>query len=73
MANLVPILLISIIGLIVDCIFIKTEYAGKMLNATILKGVASAFFVALGVYCYRAGEHANDKLPDKENFFLWIW
>lgn len=54
MANLVPVLLISIIGLIVDCIFIKTEYAGKMLNATILKGVASAFFVALGVYCYYA-------------------
>lgn len=52
MPYFVPIILISIVGLVVDCFFIKSEYAGKMLLATILKGIAASFFVALGVYCY---------------------
>ena len=34
------ILLISLAGLAVDVWFIKTEYAGKMAKATLLKGAA---------------------------------
>lgn len=41
-----------LIGLAVDIWFIKTEYAGKMGKATVLKGLASLFFVLLGVACY---------------------
>jgi len=52
MDNIGVVLAISLIGLIIDCIFIKSEYAGQMLKATVLKGIAAAFFVALGVYCY---------------------
>ncbi len=44
--------LMCFIGLCVDVAFIRSEYAGKMLRATILKGCAAAFFVMLGVYCY---------------------
>ena len=44
--------LISVIGLLVDILFIRTEYAGKMVKATVLKGLASLFFVILGVVCY---------------------
>lgn len=46
------IILICLVGLLADIWFIKTEYAGKMAKATLLKGIASAFFVALGVICY---------------------
>lgn len=52
MSNLAFILPISIIGLLVDIWFIRTEYAGKMLKATVLKGCASYVFVCLGSYCY---------------------
>ena len=48
------ILLISLVGLAVDVWFIKTEYAGKMAKATLLKGAASFFFVVLGIVCYAA-------------------
>ena len=48
------ILLISLAGLAVDVWFIKTEYAGKMAKATLLKGAASFFFVVLGLVCYAA-------------------
>ena len=48
------ILLISLAGLAVDVWFIKTEYAGKMAKATLLKGAASFFFVVLGIVCYAA-------------------
>lgn len=47
-----PICLISLVGLMVDIWFIKTEYAGKMAKATLLKGIASLFFVLLGAFCY---------------------
>lgn len=50
--GLIPIVIIALVGLFIDCIFIKSEYAGQMLKATVLKGVAAAFFVAEGVYCY---------------------
>lgn len=46
--------LIAIAGLAIDVWFIKTEYAGEMLKATVLKGVASLFFVILGAVCYGA-------------------
>ena len=45
-------LLVCLIGLCVDIWFIQTEYAGKMAKATLLKGLASAFFVLLGAVCY---------------------
>lgn len=44
--------MISLIGLGVDVCFIKSEYAGEMKKATLLKGIASFFFVLLGVICY---------------------
>ena len=41
-----------LVGLAVDVLFIRSEYAGQMGKATVLKGVASLFFVILGAYCY---------------------
>lgn len=52
MSNLGFILPISFVGLLVDIWFIRTEYAGKMLKATVLKGCASFLFVCLGICCY---------------------
>lgn len=49
---LLKIALICVSGLIVDALFIRTEYAGKMGLATLLKGIASLFFVALGYVCF---------------------
>lgn len=46
--------LICVIGLLIDVWFIKTEYAGLMVRATMLKGLASCFFVVLGVLCFAA-------------------
>lgn len=46
--------LICVIGLLIDVWFIKTEYAGLMVRATVLKGLASCFFVLLGVLCFAA-------------------
>lgn len=45
-------LLITILGLAIDIWFIRTEYAGELAKATILKGLASSAFVCLGIYCY---------------------
>ena len=44
--------LICIAGLLADVWFIRTEYAGDMAKATLLKGIASAFFVLLGLVCF---------------------
>ena len=44
--------LICIFGLLSVVWFIRTEYAGKMAKATVLKGCASAFFVLLGLLCF---------------------
>lgn len=41
-------------GLAIDIWFIATEYAGRMLRATVLKGLASLMFVLLGLLCYRS-------------------
>lgn len=46
------ILIICLIGLAIDIYFIKTELNGQMLKATILKGIASLFFVLLGILTY---------------------
>ncbi len=42
----------AIIGIAVDIWFIKTEYEGKMAQATALKGTASLFFVLFGLICF---------------------
>ncbi len=44
--------LICIAGLLADVWFIRTEYADNMAKATLLKGIASAFFVLLGLVCF---------------------
>lgn len=54
--------LLCVVGLLVDIWFIKTEYAGKMVNATVLKGAASLFFVLLGFVCYAANTASFGKL-----------
>jgi len=48
------IVLICVIGTLIDIFFIRMEYAGKMGLATLLKGIASCFFVALGFVCFAA-------------------
>lgn len=55
-------IILALVGLTVDVLFIQSEYAGKMLRATVLKGIASAFFVALGVYCFVIAPGAIGKL-----------
>lgn len=54
--------LLCVVGLLVDIWFIKTEYAGKMVKATVLKGAASLFFVLLGFTCYAANTAPFGKL-----------
>lgn len=41
-----------VVGLAIDIAFICSEYAGKMAQATVLKGAASLMFVLLGIYLY---------------------
>ncbi len=45
-------LILAAVGIGVDILFIRSELAGKLGLATILKGIASAFFVAFGAVCY---------------------
>lgn len=59
---LLKIALLCVVGLLVDIWFIKTEYAGKMVKATVLKGAASLFFVLLGFVCYAANTAPFGKL-----------
>lgn len=54
--------LLCVVGILVDIWFIKTEYAGKMGKATVLKGAASLFFVALGFVCFAANDAPFGKL-----------
>lgn len=54
--------LLCVVGILVDIWFIKTEYAGKMGKATVLKGAASLFFVALGFVCFAANSAPFGKL-----------
>lgn len=54
--------LICLVGLVIDIWFIKTEYSGQMLKATILKGCASLFFVILGIVCYTNNKTEFGKL-----------
>ncbi len=53
---------LAAVGIAVDMVFIRSELAGKMLRATILKGIASAFFVAFGAVCYGANATPFGKL-----------
>ncbi len=53
----ITLLVLAVIGIAVDILFIRTELAGKLGLATILKGLASAFFVAFGAVCY--GNHVT--------------
>lgn len=41
-----------LIGILIDLLFIRSEYAKKMREATVLKGLASLMFVLLGIYLY---------------------
>lgn len=59
---LTRIAIICVIGLLIDIWFIKTEYAGLMVRATVLKGLASAFFVALGIICFAENATGFGKL-----------
>jgi len=52
----------SVVGILIDIWFIKSEYAGKMLKATVLKGLASLMFVALGAACYIKSPSSSGKL-----------
>ncbi len=45
---------VCIIGLLTDIIFIRAEYAGRMGKAVVFKGLASLFFVILGIIGYTA-------------------
>lgn len=58
----ITMLIIALAGIAVDIWFIGTEYAGKMLKATVLKGCASLFFVLLGIYCYTLNPSPFGKL-----------
>lgn len=56
------ILLLSVIGILLDIWFISSEYAEKMLKATVLKGLASLVFVCLGAICYYFNPSSPGKL-----------
>ncbi len=55
-------ILLAVMGIAVDILFIRSELSGKLGMATVLKGVASAFFVAFGAVCYGANATAFGKL-----------
>lgn len=42
---------LCLVGLFLDVLFIRAEGAGQKAKATLLKGLASLFFVGLGAYC----------------------
>lgn len=54
--------LICLVGLAIDIWFIKSEYAGKMGKATLLKGLASLAFVILGALCLSISRSAFGRL-----------
>ncbi len=55
-------ILLAILGIAIDILFIRSELSGKLLRATVLKGIASAFFVAFGAVCYGANATSFGKL-----------
>ncbi len=55
-------LLLAVIGIAVDILFIRSELSGKLALATVLKGTASAFFVAFGAVCFGANGTTFGKL-----------
>ena len=56
------IVIICLIGIATDILFIKSEYDEDMKKAVWLKGLASAFFVILGVYCFAKNPSSAGKL-----------
>ncbi len=58
----ITLLLLAVIGIAVDIAFIRSELSGKLGLATVLKGTASAFFVAFGAVCYGANATSFGKL-----------
>ncbi len=55
---IIALIVLALAGILVDIAFIRCELSGKLLAATILKGTASAFFVAFGAVCF--GANATD-------------
>ncbi len=58
----ITLLVLALVGIAVDILFIRSELAGKMGLATVLKGTASAFFVAFGAVCCGANGTVFGKL-----------
>ncbi len=56
------IVIICLMGIAADILFIKSEYDENMKIAVWLKGIASAFFVILGVYCFAKNPSSAGKL-----------
>ena len=50
--NIGCIIVFVVLGIILDILFIKSEYDDRMKLATVLKGLASLMFVSLGIYCF---------------------
>ncbi len=53
---------LALVGIAVDILFIRAELTGKLGLATVLKGLASAFFVAFGAVCYAGNATPFGKL-----------
>ena len=53
---------IILIGIVIDLLFIRSEYAKKMKEATVLKGLASLMFVILGIFLYRSNPASVTRL-----------
>ncbi len=51
---IITLVILALAGILVDIAFIRSELSGRLLAATILKGAASAFFVAFGAVCFGA-------------------
>ncbi len=56
------IVIICLLGIAADILFIKSEYDEDMKKAVWLKGLASAFFVILGAYCFAKNPSSAGKL-----------
>jgi len=54
--------ILCLIGIAADILFIKSEYDEDMKKAVWLKGLASAFFVILGIYCLYRNPTSAGKL-----------
>lgn len=53
---------IILMGIVIDLLFIRSEYAKKMKEATVLKGLASLMFVILGIFLYKSSPASVTRL-----------